>query len=118
MEISKFKSAPISTQFEFNGEMLNLKVNADLLTAEFLEEMEAATEGAAGISATVRQANFMIGTVARAVVEWDLTNNDQPLPVSADVLRQLPQAVVSGLFGAVMGTGVPKPPTAETSADG
>lgn len=118
MEITRFKSAPIPTMFEFNGETLNLNVNADLLTAEFLEEMERASEGEAGISATVRQVNFMIGTIARAVTEWDLTSDGRSLPVSADVLRQLPQAVVSGLFGVVMGAGLPKPPTAETSADG
>lgn len=115
MKIAKIKSTPLETEFEYNGEILKLKVNADLLTAEFLDEMTAATEGEPGLSSTVRQIAFMIGTIARAVTWWDLTDEETPLPVSPDVLRQLPQAFVNGLFAVVMGAGVPKPTTAETS---
>lgn len=118
MELSKIKSVPIPTEVEYNGETLGLTVSADVLTAEFLSEMEAAAEGEPGLSSTVRQINFMIGTITKSVTQWDLTDNGAMLPVSADVLRQLPQSFINALFGAVMGAGVPKQTTGGTSAGG
>ncbi|MBX7220326.1 MAG: hypothetical protein K1Y36_10310 [Blastocatellia bacterium] len=119
MKLTTLKNKkPVQVAYEHDGETLNLTVDANLLTQEFVEKMESIVRDGqpkddTGLTSALANLRFMSETLARAIVSWDLTDNDEPVPVSVEVFRQLPQSVIAGLFAAVMGAGSPKAETGQ-----
>lgn len=133
MRIGKIKSEPIATTFHFRGESLNLLVDADMLTPKFIEQMRILAQGASSAAkpkkkteeedglamlALASQNNtFMVETLSRVIVEWDLQDDEgQTLPILPSTFDNLPQVFLSELFQFVNGVASPKPQTAPTSA--
>lgn len=132
MKLGKIKSDPIATTFHFRGEELNLSVDADMLTPRFIEQMRVLALGAnaaakpkkkteeedglAMLALASQNNTFMIETLSRVIVKWDLQDNDgQTLPISAATFDNLPQVFLSELFQFVNGVANPKPQTAPNS---
>jgi len=132
MKLGKIKSDPIPTTFHFRGESLNLSVDADMLTPKFIEQMRVLAQGAnaaakpkkkteeedglAMLALASQNNTFMIETLSRVIVTWDLEGDEgQILPVTASTFENLPQVFLSELFQFVNGVAAPKPQTAPTS---
>ena len=119
MKLATLKNKkPVQVAYDHDGETLNLTVDANLLTQDFVEKMETIVrtgqpEGDTGLTSALANLRFMAETLTRAIVSWDLTDNDEPVPISAEIFRQLPQSVVAGLFAVVMGAGGPKAETGQ-----
>jgi len=117
MKLSQLKSQPVPAVYMKDGEPLNLMVEADMLTPQFLDEMsmlDAAVRGkgkakaAVSFSEQARQFSFFVNVLSRVIAAWDLTEeNGKAIPVTVDSLRTLPLVILADLFEVCVKAGTP-----------
>lgn len=133
MDLSKLKSPPIPATYTRGDETLNLMVDADMLTPQFLDEMaqlETVVDNLAkkpakkkdqrqtgDIASQVSQFGFFVNVLSRTIVAWDLTDKGKAVPVSVDVLRTFSLVLLTDLFEVCMEAGTPKKTTERQSED-
>jgi hypothetical protein len=130
-KLKKFKADPVETEFELNGDVMRLTVDADLLTGKYLARMEdlartnhpTNNEGGQETLSTLVQANqnvgFMAETLAQVILKWDVEDEDgTPVPITSDFLHSIPFGSLNQLFEFVMGVNGPKKTTSATSGAG
>lgn len=132
MNLQETKSKPIETTFHFRGQALNLAVDVDMITPNFLEGMkelvQSATaaskpkkksgdddDGLAILTLATQNNNFMAETLSRVITNWDLKDGDTSLPISVPTFKQLPQVLLTELFQFVLGVSNPEPKTGPNS---
>ena len=121
---AKFKSTPINTTWEYNGESLNLTIDADLMSRDFLKEVEgivvqAAVANDGSVAQALANIDFMAETLARVILNWDVEDGDgQPIAVSVEFLGSLPAPALTQLYEFVLKANAPKAPTAAISGAG
>lgn len=124
----KFNTPPIEAEFEYNDETIQLTINAGMMNREFFagilefnqrlnkkKEPSDESNSLAFLEQSVEGIDLMAETLARLIVKWNVETDDQtPVPVSADFLRNLPLPAINALFNFVTTVNSPKAPTAET----
>jgi hypothetical protein len=102
-----FKGEPVPAVYIKNGKVLNMMVDADLLTPAFLEEMAelARVPDSAGEAWNKQQQDiaYLVNTLVRAVNSWDLEGMSKPTP---EFLRSLPVVALSELLEVCLNAGL------------
>lgn len=108
MELSELKSPPVPATYERGGKVLiNMMVDADLLTPDFLEGVAniSKVEGDSTIASTVSQINFFVRVLKDAIKAWDLTEKGVTVPVEESFFRGQPILFLADLFESCMNAG-------------
>lgn len=121
MKLSQLKAQPVPAVYMKDGEPLNLMVEADMLTPQFLDEMalldaavgktkgKGKSDAAMSFSEQARRFSFFVNVLSRVIAAWDLTEEDgKAIPVSVDSLRTLPLTILADLFEVCVKAGIPE----------
>jgi hypothetical protein len=79
---------------DYQEQTLTFTFDHNKVTTRRFDEMQHELQDG-GISAL---ADFL----ASVLIEWDMTNDGKPAPITYEFLVELPQPLVSGIFQAVM----------------
>jgi hypothetical protein len=104
MELSELQSPPVPAVYEKDGKaLINMMVDADLLTPDFLNGIEGLSKLPSddSISSTVSQINFFVNVLSQTIKAWDLTDKGTTIPITADFLRGRPVWLLGDLFECV-----------------
>lgn len=92
MKISQATAVEKALPVPFGDATLNVSYRPLTYTVTELEKMETGDAKAAQI----------IDSMLRLLVSWDLTDEfDQPVPLTADALREIPTHIFTGIMQAV-----------------
>ncbi len=109
MRLSQIREQRVTWSAEVCGEMLTGGCNPAAYTPRFLAEIEQSQ--AKGES----DATLLPRLLARVLTDWDLVDDDQPVPTTEEQLRDLPVALLSRVAQAIQAAMQPDPTTSATS---
>jgi hypothetical protein len=130
-KLSKFKSKLVEATYACDDEELRLWIDPDILTPNFLAEMESLARSAKESTEQADsddplstfapykvQMDFFIGILSRVIKRWDATDDDNnPLSPSPEVLGSLNIDKLTDLFEVCMGAASPKKPETEATSE-
>lgn len=103
LNLANLKHNTRSVSIDYFGEPVNLTYRPS--------EMTPATEAELQGAADEERTEVMVRTVARLVTAWDVMDGDEPLPITADVLRGLPSAFLLHVLDGIQADMRPKAKT-------
>lgn len=93
-DLSRIRNLTVERSFEFYGETITLKI----APARLPSDLAVAMSDSAMDWETVKQ------SIVKAIVEWNLTEDGRPYPVTVDALGSLPPALVRAIIETVATT--------------
>jgi hypothetical protein len=117
MELNKLKSPLVKAAFQCGDEALNLELDVDILTPNFMRAAQERDAKAETGRFDMEDVDFMLNILDAVVKKWDLTENGIAILPSRKVLSGFTLKLLTDLFEFVMETAFPKKPkTGETPA--
>lgn len=125
-DVSQFKTPPVKAVFEKNGAMLNLEIDADIITANFLQEYRDEAKAEAAIKAKetgtpvdeqLAQILYTSKVLSRVIKAWDVEDNGAPVAPGVEVFRTMSVFLLGDLLNFCFEAIKPKKPTETESAD-
>ncbi len=123
--LAQFKSPPVKAVFEKNGGLLNLEIDADIITANFLQEYkdEAQAEAArkakeAGTPVDAQLAEFLYTSkvLSRVIKIWDVEDNGVAVLPTVEVFKGMSVFLLGDLLNFCFEAITPKKSIETTSA--
>lgn len=107
MELSELQSPPVPAVYEKDGKVLiNMMVDADLLTPDFLSGVSEMTKiGEGTISESVSQVGFFARVLSESIKAWDLTDKGVAVAITESFFRGRPVRLLADLFEVVLAAG-------------
>jgi len=98
---------------EWEGETINVEYRPQAVNPAFESSLRNLVQNSSGKTEAEQWA-----VVLGAVSGWDLVDGKKPLPVSTEVLSELPSSLLQKILVDILADARPKAPTAALSAAG